>query len=292
MELSQIKYFIMAARTQNLSKAAQLLSITQPALSKSIANLEEEMGVRLFDRSGKKIALNERGKVFYEYALNSVQELDNAVSAAKNKAAADPALNIGMFHHSERFLECVSMFYADNPDVVIQLEYMEIASQNIDTDQFDAILYPRNPLFRKYKGDVAYSDNYYLAVHKSNPLAGSGAVRLNDLTAQKLIVIKHDNKMFDLPYLLNAGAERRVTGAIFTNSYEIQRWLISNDRGVGFVPQGAAGAYAADSGIALIPLADEGFSREILIGFKREKHLSVDGRRFAAFARDFFNISE
>ena len=67
MELSQIRYFIVAAQFQNLSKAAKILNITQPALSKSISKLEDEIGVHLFDRSSKKITLNESGKKFLDY---------------------------------------------------------------------------------------------------------------------------------------------------------------------------------------------------------------------------------
>ena len=287
MELSQIKYFIMAAQVQNFSKAAQLLNITQPALSKSIINLEAELGIRLFDRSGKKIVLNERGSVFYEYAMNSVQELDDAVSAARSQTAGS-ALRIGIFHHSEKFMRCLGMYKKVEPTVTVQLEYLEIVPNNIYTDKYDMILYPRNPLLAKYKGDVVYSDPYYLAVHKSSPLTKNETVRMSDIAGQKLVIIKYGNKLFDVPFNYHTGTEHNLGGEILTNSYEIQRWLVSNNFGVGFIPLGAAGAYAADKNITLIPIAGDEFSCEILIGFRREKHLSADGRRFAAFVRDYF----
>jgi len=291
MELSQIRYFIMAAQEQTLTKAAQRLHITQPALSKSISKLENELGVRLFDRAGKKIALNERGREFYEYALKSVQELDNAVSATKNNAA-DPALHVGLFHHSERFMECLCLFRKENPSVAFQLEHLEIGSHSVDTDRYDMILYPRSPLLQKYKGDVAYSDPYFLAVHKSSPLAGRAAVRLPDLAGQTFVVIRYGDKLPELPFHPYDEKEQGGTAEIFTNSHEIQKWLVSNNCGVGFVAQGAAGVYASDENIALVPVAGAGFSCEVLIGFKREKHLSADGRCFAAYVREYFGIEQ
>ena len=62
MELLQLRYFVAAAREENVTRAAQKLHIAQPALSQSIARLEEEMGVRLFDRIGKRIRLNAAGR--------------------------------------------------------------------------------------------------------------------------------------------------------------------------------------------------------------------------------------
>jgi len=289
MDLVQIRYFITAAQFQNLSKAAHVLNITQPALSKSILKLEEELDVRLFDRSGKKITLNESGERFLQYAISTVQGLDEAVAAVKNRVS-EPSLYIGLFHHSERFMRCLGDFSLTDPDVCFQLEMLDIAAQNIDTNKFDMLLYPQNPLFRKYRGIKVYQDPYFLAVHKSSPLAQKETITLSDVSAQKVIFIKHGNIIFDLPYHLCISLDIRVHDGLFTNSYEIQRWLVSNNLGVGFVPQSSAAAYAADLDIVLLNVAGEGLSQEIMIGFKREKHLDAAGRRFAVFVRSYFGI--
>ena len=289
MELSQIRYFLAAARQQNLSKAAVFLNITQPTLSKSISNLEEELGVLLFDRRGKKLKLNECGKGFLENAEISMRELENAVAEAKNTASS-PAMYLGLFHCSERFLMCLGDFSKANPGVIFQTDQLAIPSRNIDTDEFDMLLYPGNPIFRKYKGDIAYSDPYRLAVHKSDPLAGRQSVILSDISDRKLIVIKHAGIPVDLPRQMCANRGVRIRETLFTNSYEAQRLLISCDCGVGFVPAGWARAYAADPNITLLPVDEDKLKQDILIGFKREKHLSADGRRFAAFVRNYFGI--
>ena len=71
-ELNQLKQFITVADCQNISKAAELLNITQPALSRSIQNLETELGVSLFKRSKNKIILNETGSFALEKAKNLI----------------------------------------------------------------------------------------------------------------------------------------------------------------------------------------------------------------------------
>ena len=288
MELAQIRYFITAARFQNLSKAARALNITQPALSKSISKMEGELGVSLFDRFGKKITLNESGERFLEYAISSVQSLDDAVAAVHSQIP-NPALHLGLVHHSERFMRCLGDFSKANPDVSFQLERLEIA-HDIDTNKFDMLIFPRGPLFRKYKGSMIYSDPYFLAAHKSHPLVQREAVSLSDISAQRVIFIKHGDKLFDLPYHLSVSLGIHVSDGRVTNSYEIQRWMVSNNHGVGFVPQGGSAAYAADPDIALLPVIDKGLHQDIMIGFKKDKHLSIVGRQFAAFVCRYFGL--
>ena len=291
MELVQLRYFIAAAQLQNISKAARVLNISQPALSKSIFKLEEELGARLFDRSGKKVTLNERGKLFLERAVNSIQELELAASSVKNLLISNHALYLGLFHYCEKFMSCLHEFSQQHPHVVFHLERLGIESSDVDTNAFDMLLFPKSPLFRKYRGDLVYTDPYYMAVHRSDPLAASISVCLSQLPAQRIIFIRHGNAVFDLPYQLCLSLDVNLSDAVFTNSYEIQRWLVSNGLGIGFVPQSSAGAYAVDPDIALLPVRDEELYQEILIGFRREKHLSPAGRSFSSFVREYFGIS-
>ena len=289
MELNQIRYFILAAQLQNVSKAARALNVTQPTLSKSISKLEEELGVSLFDRSAKKLTLNENGSIFLKNAVLSVQELENAVAAVKNHLTF-PSLSLGLFHFSDEFMRCLGDFSAAFPNVVFHIERLETASENIDTNRFDMLLYPRSTLFAKYRGAAIYTDSYCLAAHKSNAAARLESVRFGDLRGQKFVFIKHGDKQYEPPYHLCKNAEIDVSGSILTNSGEVRRWLIARNHAVGFVSRGCAEAYAADSDIALIPVAEEGFGIDVMLGFKRDKHLSDTGRTFAAFVRERFGI--
>jgi DNA-binding transcriptional LysR family regulator len=245
--------------------------------------------VPLFDRSGKKVTLNESGKRFLGHAMNSIQELDNATSAAQHRDES-PMLYLGLFHNSEKFMRCLKDYLESHANVVIQLDHLEITSFSIDTNEYDMLLFPKIPLFRKYRADYIYSDPYFLAVHSGNPLAEKTAVRLIDLAAQKLIFIKRGTNMFDMPYHLCIGSGTHVDCVTFTNNYDMQRWLISNNLGVGFVPLSGAESYTLDPGITLLPVLEDEFNLEIMVGFKREKHLSEIGRQFAAFVRNYFNV--
>jgi len=83
MELKQIEYFLQLAQMQHVSQAADFLNISQPTLSKSLSNLEKDLGVPLFDRVGNRLRLNASGQRFYEKAKQAMQILNTASLAAK-----------------------------------------------------------------------------------------------------------------------------------------------------------------------------------------------------------------
>ncbi|MCY9357092.1 LysR family transcriptional regulator [Bacillus spizizenii] len=76
MELNQLEYFKMLAQVQHFTQVAKMLHITQPALSRSIAKLEEELGVPLFERQGRKICLNKYGKMFLKRIQVAITEIE------------------------------------------------------------------------------------------------------------------------------------------------------------------------------------------------------------------------
>lgn len=79
MELRVLKYFLMAAREENMTRAAQLLHVTQPTLSRQIMQLEEELGVKLFERSSHNITLTNAGMMLKRRAQEMVSLADKAV---------------------------------------------------------------------------------------------------------------------------------------------------------------------------------------------------------------------
>jgi len=69
MELRVLRYFLMVAREQSFTKAAEQLNITQPTLSRQLAALEDELGAKLFDRNGHSVTLTQEGLLLKRRAL-------------------------------------------------------------------------------------------------------------------------------------------------------------------------------------------------------------------------------
>jgi DNA-binding transcriptional LysR family regulator len=86
MELRHLRYFVTVAEEQNVSRAAKRLHVSQPPLSRQIRDLETEMGIALFERSGKAIRLTEAGRTFLWEARAVLQRAEDAVALAKSVA--------------------------------------------------------------------------------------------------------------------------------------------------------------------------------------------------------------
>ena len=83
MDLLQLQYFRTIAQYENLTKAAQALFVSQPNLSTSLSRLEDDLGVKLFERRRGKIALTRNGKLFLTYVERELDELDNGISQVR-----------------------------------------------------------------------------------------------------------------------------------------------------------------------------------------------------------------
>ncbi len=83
MNLNQLQYFKILAQEEHYTRAAQMLSITQPSLSHAIAQLEEELGTRLFEKKGRNIVLTRYGKLFLPYVEESLKVLGEGVQRTR-----------------------------------------------------------------------------------------------------------------------------------------------------------------------------------------------------------------
>jgi DNA-binding transcriptional LysR family regulator len=86
----QLRYFVVAARTEHIGRAAEQLELSQPALSRSIHKLEEELGLPLFDRAGRGVRLNDAGKILLRRVERACAEFDDALRELKDLGKAKP----------------------------------------------------------------------------------------------------------------------------------------------------------------------------------------------------------
>jgi LysR family transcriptional regulator, benzoate and cis,cis-muconate-responsive activator of ben and cat genes len=96
MELRHLRYFVAVAEMENVSRAALKLHVSQPALSRQIRDLEDEIGFSLLERTAKSVRLTEAGRAFLDNARALLQNADEAVTKARAVASAEPTeLHVG-----------------------------------------------------------------------------------------------------------------------------------------------------------------------------------------------------
>ena len=119
MEFRNLTTFVLAAELHSFSQAARHLGYSQSAVSMQIGQLEAELGVPLFDRVGKTIALTPQGLLFYEHAQNILHMADSAREVMKNAAAVSGTLRIAMAESigMSLFPHALMRFHERYPDV-------------------------------------------------------------------------------------------------------------------------------------------------------------------------------
>ena len=179
MELSQLIYFRTTAQVEHFTRAAEQLHITQPSLSKAIANLEAELGVPLFDREGKRVRLNAYGQAFLDQVEQILTQTEEARFMIEDmKQGRGGQVRIGssfpitppsaVYYYQYEFFQThpgVALFLHVHPADQIEERLMEreldfgislapatrigIASEPLYTDKLGVIVGPDHPLAQK-----------------------------------------------------------------------------------------------------------------------------------------------
>lgn len=133
MELRHLRYFMTVAQEQSFTKAAEKLYTAQPSLSQQIKDLENEVGVTLFDRTTRKVMLTDEGKAFQKYAELTLENAKQAIAAARQVAQQkNNQIHIGFLNVAE--LKIMPKIFAElknnMPDLKIHLHSLTCIEQN------------------------------------------------------------------------------------------------------------------------------------------------------------------
>ena len=275
MNISQIRYFVTAAQFQNLSKASEALHLSQPALSKSIAKLEEELGTPLFVRQGKRILLNDAGQRFLQGARDILRNMDNTMlDLSEMTMGGGTRISVGLYQPDEKVTGYITEFAAAHPETELDINCFIDSEPELDINKYDMLIFPERMRYEKYRSHFLWAEPYFLAVPAGHHLSNAKSVEPAEFRGQRFTFLNRELRFIEEPYYLCSGLNLHVKALYFTNAREQHRQFIASGVALGFVPAGCAPFYREHPGIHLIPIRDERFHRKIMVCFKRDKHLS------------------
>jgi DNA-binding transcriptional LysR family regulator len=194
VELRQIRSFLSIAETLHFGRTAELIHISQPALSLQIRALEEEVGVRLFERNRRKTTLTAAGFAFRDDAAAALSQLEQGIRRARLAANGKLGLlRIGFISTagSEIVPNIVRQYKELNPGVEFSLRNILTAEQvqMLETGSLD-IGFLRLPIGEHSALDVVtvHRERFVLVVPSSHKLAKRKAVRLRELAGQNFVM--------------------------------------------------------------------------------------------------------
>ncbi|MCK2218222.1 LysR family transcriptional regulator [Actinomadura sp. ATCC 31491] len=278
MELNSLRQFLVVARLEHLSGAAEELRVAQPSLSRTIARLESELGTPLFDRSGR-LRLNDAGKLFRDHVERSLGELD----AGRRAVAEAVSQGVGTVRlASETFLTLtgpLAAFKRAHPAIEVDLRWMaaEEMGRHLRAQDVDLCVASQPIPAEGLEAVQLLDEAVGLATPLDHPLAGRTSVSIDELTGQPFVSARKGHWQRRLLDRLFTARDRTPKIVCEVDELSAIAALISAGLGVGLVP-----AFARTNPTrvpaAWVPVDDPDCRRAVTLHWGAGSHLSTAAR--------------
>lgn len=293
LELRNIKSFCKVAEFENFSKAAEALGYAQSTVTAQIQQLEQELGVPLFDRIGKRVVLSERGRHFLPYAAEMLRIEAEALEAVRESELPRGILRIGITETiSDSFFPALLEEYLQRyPQVQVEIACglaMELYAQ-LEKGSLDMIFLLDRPAYRPALETVfSLPIAVPFLAHATHPLANQENVSPERLAQETLILTEKNNnyrQTFDeLAMEYGISFEKKQV----LSNLSIIFYFLKKNLGVTFTPEYALPRNLEKEGLARFSVAGFDIRMDLQILYHRHRYISPAMRCFTEAARAFF----
>ncbi|WP_440119310.1 LysR family transcriptional regulator [Paenibacillus sp. QZ-Y1] len=243
MDIAHLKYFQTVARTEHMTKAAHELHMAQPALSMIISRLEDEVGVPLFDRVGRKIRLNAYGKAYLKRVNQSLTNLEEGRREVMELAGYEQGKISLATTTLNRLTKLLSAYLTRYPDVnfkITQASTVKEKLQLLEQSEIDFFLTSQCIDRADIKHIPLVTEEILLTVPSMHPLAGRDRISLTELANEDFISLKQGYSF------------REITDMYCRHAGFLPHIICEGDE-----PAAIAGLVQAGLGIAFAPAASQ-----------------------------------
>lgn len=288
MDFDQLETFLEVARHASFSRAAERRFRTQPAISAQIRGLEEEVGARLFDRSGGKVSLTAAGKEFQKYVEETLEaRRQMVVHLAEMEHVPRGELIVGANEGTCLYVlpEVFAQFKKQYPGVAVSINRAEstrILESVIDNSvDFGVVSLPVSD--NRLTVVPIHRDELVVIAAPGHPLARTKSVPLAEVAKYPLLLPKAGHTRDALENVL---FERRLKPAISMelDSSELLKRFAAADVGVGFIARSNVVEDVRNGLLAAIRLSDVAIKRDLALVFRKDKALSRAALAFIEIA--------
>lgn len=295
-KLYQLQCFQMTARTQNISEAARRLHVSQPSLSQTIRRLEQDIGYELFERQGKRILLNENGKIMlqavermndiYQGALRQVEERNDEVCREVSVYIGCASL------HLPRLLEYLK---AQSPQIRYHIfQWREkgmhendiglMALEGSEAEYFK----PGEKIYLDKQYEILFEEEIVLAVPSNHPLAKRQNLMLRDLTGEDFVCLNENWALGRIVHENLKNRTQRPEPSVWVDNPSLMRDLLKKGLGIALVPAVSWEGFAGDE-VVMKRVRDFCVKRTVCICWRRDKYLSAQEKNCIRGIREYFS---
>ncbi|MBT2292515.1 LysR family transcriptional regulator [Paenibacillus albidus] len=287
MELLQLQYFLVVARLEHMTEAARSLHVTQSSLSKTIGRLEEDLGVPLFDRTGRKLRLNEFGNRFLRRAERALFELEQGKQELRDLSNPEHGT-----------LELAVTTASTLPNILREFRkkrpHIQFHVQMLTTQEMVTLLHRGEVDFclssPPIQGDdiecqIVFIDPILVAVPKGHRLADRSSVSLSELRDECFVGVKRGYGTRDL-----VDSICKAVGFVPKYVYEGDEparlsTLVEAEIGIAFIPSTAR---LSREELKYLQVEDHGLVREIALLWHRSRYFSQAALEFREVVVEYF----
>lgn len=290
MEWQQFEYFRTLAQMEHVTKAAEALSITQPALSRSIARFEEEIGAPLFERQGRSIKLNKYGKLFLKRVDIMMKEFE--LGKKEIQELLEPgrgAVSFGFLHTLSTNLipDVIAAFRCKFPNITITLKQSPSHSllEDMQKGELDFCLVSPIELHTPIEWTKLFSEQLFVYVPKTHMLAKHTSIDLHQLAEEPFILLKQGYALRILTeeMLQEKGIQPKI--AFEGDEADTIAGLVAAGLGISILPD----MKGTDiNNIIKIPINPPEYERIIALAWVDGRFLSPAALQFKGFIFDYF----
>jgi DNA-binding transcriptional LysR family regulator len=288
MDFDQLETFIEVARHVSFSRAAEKRFRTQPAISSQIRAIEDEVGAKLFDRSGGKVSLTTAGKAFQKYAEQALDArkamlVDLAEMERIPRGEIIVGANEGTCLHI--LPEVFSGFKKLYPSVSVNIkrsDYAKILESIIDNSvDFGVVSLPVTD--NRLTAVLIHRDELVLIVPPQHPLSKMKSVTVAEIARFPLVVPKIGHTRDGIQHLFHA-RKLQPNYTMELDSSELLKRFVAADVGIGFISSSNVKEDVRAKALVVVPIAEVQMRRDLALVFRKDKALSRAARAFIDIA--------
>jgi DNA-binding transcriptional LysR family regulator len=285
VELLQLRYFQAVARREHISHAAADLHVAQPSVSRTIARLEKELGVPLFDRTGRRIRLNRFGAALLARVDRALRELDDASRELADAAGLEGGSVAVAAETMRSLIVLLAEFRTTHPGVQFRLHQSPAAAMaaQLRAGEVDFCLASQPLPGPGLASAELYSEEVLLAVPPGHPLAGRDRATVADVAAEPFVVTRPGYWQRTLLDQLFADAGQAAVIACEGDEPGAVRGLVAAGIGVGLLPE-ISRQSTAHPPVSWLHLDTPQAQRTLRLAWRPDAYLTAAARRFRGFA--------
>lgn len=285
--LRQLTVFLTVARHLHFTRAAQELGMTQPSVSMQIRQLEDNLGVALFEQIGKRTFLTEAGRELYRYGHRIHEQLAEAETVLERlKGAQGGQLRLASGPTAKYFMpRLIAAFAPNHPDVVIDLHITgrDGLLAQLETNECDMVVMGSAPADDTMEATAFLEDPLVMIAAPGHPLAGKPKVGLAELAAERFVMREpgSDTRAVADDFFRHRGIEPRATMII--NSNEAIKQSVQAGIGLALVPMQSVMLELEVGHLVTLALDAPALRRVWYLVHRREKRFSAVAEAFRNF---------